>query len=80
MVMASIDSIKFNWQPNVAEGADERVFKPSYVVKEEAGLIIGSFTSKFADLPAFGIWENRTESDDELLKEIGSGWREFAAE
>ncbi len=32
---------------------------------------------RFADLPAFGIWADRTESDDELLEELGSGWRGF---
>ncbi|MFC2001396.1 hypothetical protein ACFLUZ_02700 [Chloroflexota bacterium] len=39
-----------------------------------------SFGSRFADLPAFGIWKDRTESDDELLEELGSGWRGFATE
>lgn len=80
MVMASIASIDFNWQPQVVEGDDPRVFTPKFVVREEAVLTVGFFRSKFADLPSAGIWENRTESDEELLEELGCGWRGFATE
>ena len=80
MVMASIDSIKFNWKPNIIKGDDVRVFAPNYIVREGAETTVQSFRSKFADLPSAGIWENRTESDEELLEEIGSGWRDFAAQ
>ena len=57
-----------------------RIFKQDYMVMEEAETSEQSLKSKFADLPAFGIWKDRTESDDELLEELGSGWRGFAAE
>jgi len=33
--------------------------------------------AKFADLPSSGIWADKTESDDELLEELGSGWRGY---
>ena len=52
-------------------------FISNYVLYGEAELEVRFFRSKFADLPAFGIWADRTESDDELLEELGSGWREF---
>lgn len=80
MVMASIASIDFNWQPKVVKGDDPRIFTPNYVVAEEAGTSVQSFKTKFADLPTFGMWADRTESDDELLEELGSGWRGFATE
>lgn len=80
MVMASVASKKFNWSPEVVKGDDLRVFVPDYVVKEEAVLSARFFRSKFADLPTFGMWADRTESDDELLEELGSGWRGFATE
>jgi hypothetical protein len=28
----------------------------------------------FTKIPAFGIWTDRPESDEELLKELGAGW------
>lgn len=80
MVMTLIASIDFNWQPNVVEGDDPRKFIPTYVVKEEAVPIVKFFRSKFADLPTFGMWADQTESDHELLEELGSGWRGFATE
>ncbi len=80
MVMASIASIEFNWRPNVTEADDPRLFAPNYTVTEEAGTSKGYLKSKFADLPSSGIWADRTESDDELLEELSSGWRGFAAE
>ncbi len=80
MVTASIASIDFNWQPDVVERDNPRVFVPKYIVAEEAETSVLSFKSKFADLPAFGLWADRTESDDELLEELGSGWRGFATE
>lgn len=70
----------FNWQPEVVAGDDARIFTPNYVVTEEAVPSVAFFRSKFADLPSSGIWEDRTESDDELLEELGSGWRGFATE
>lgn len=83
MVMAKISSIDFNWYsrvPQVMGGDDPRKFVPDYVVTEEADTTEESLKSKFADLPAFGLWKDRKESDDELLEELGSGWRGFAAE
>ena len=80
MVMATISSKDFNWCPEVMEGDDPKVFEPTYMILPAPKPEEGSFESRFADLPAFGIWKDRTESDEELLKEIGSGWRGFANE
>jgi len=80
MVMAEVASKKFNWRPEIMEGDDPRIFTPDYVVAEEAEATVASLKSSFADLPSSGIWEDRTESDDELLEELGSGWRGFATE
>ncbi len=80
MVMASFASIDFNWQPTVVEGDNPRIFTPNYVVTEEAVPSVKFFRSKFADLPAFGMWADRKESDDELLEQLGSGWQGFATE
>ena len=33
-----------------------------------------SRTVDFTKVPAFGIWSDRPESDEELLKELGTGW------
>ena len=80
MVRESIASKKFNWNPAVVEGDSQRIFTPNYVVREEAKTSVKSFKSKFADLPSSGIWADRTESDEELLEELGSGWQGFATE
>ncbi|MBL7119882.1 MAG: hypothetical protein ISS53_04295 [Dehalococcoidia bacterium] len=80
MVMELIASREYNWQPQVVEADDPQVFKPNYVVAEEAETCFVSFKTKFGDLPSSGIWADRTESDDELLEELGSGWRGFATE
>ena len=32
------------------------------------------FQASFANIPAFGIWSDRTESDEELLESLGSQW------
>lgn len=80
MVISEVASKKFNWQPKVVEGGDPRVFTPNYTVTEEAETSEGYLKSKFADLPSAGIWADRTESDDELLEELSSGWRGFATE
>ena len=80
MVMASIASIDFNWRPDVVEGDRPRVFTPSYVVKAEAVPTVEFLRSKFSDLPTFGMWADRKESDEELLEELGSGWRGFTTE
>lgn len=82
MVMGEIASKKFNWPrdiPMVIEG-DARIFMPDYNVSEEARPTVKWKNISFADLPSAGIWENRTESDDELLLEFGSRWRTFASE
>ena len=47
---------------------------------QEAETSVDSFKTKFVDLPAFGLWKDRKESVEELLEELGSGWRGFAAE
>ena len=83
MVMSTISSKDFNWYsqvPQVMEGDDPQVFEPTYRIlpapkPQECFLKI-----RFADLPSAGIWADRTESDDELLEELGSGWRGFANE
>ncbi|MCK4830613.1 hypothetical protein KA005_83645 [bacterium] len=80
MVIDAIASKKYNWKPDVIEGDNERIFAPNYSVTAEAVPVVESFRTKFADLPTFGIWADRKESDDELLKELGSGWRGFATE
>ena len=72
--------INFNWQPQKVVGDDPSVFTLRYVVVEEAETLILSLKSKFSDLPSAGIWENRIESDDELLEQLGKGWRGFASE
>ena len=53
---------------------------PDYIMAGEAIIRLVSFKSKFADLPTFGLWADRTQSDDELLEELGSGWRGFTTE
>ena len=83
MVMATICSIDFNWYskvPQVMEGDDPQVFEPTYRILPAPKPVVGFFKSRFADLPAFGIWEDRTESDDELLNALARGWRGFATE
>ena len=83
MVMAPIYSRGFDWYskvPQVMKGDDPRVFEPTYRIlplpePKECFLKI-----RFANLPSAGIWADRTESDDELLEELGSGWRGFANE
>jgi hypothetical protein len=78
MVIPEVASKKFNWRPEIMD--DPRIFTPEYIVMSEAETSEGAFKSKFADLPSSGIWADRTESDDELLEELGSGWRGFATE
>ena len=80
MVMSEVESKRFNLRPEVVEGDDPQIFIPDYTVTEEAETSEGYLKSKFADLPSSGIWADRTESDDELLEELGSGWRGFATE
>ena len=76
-----INDMNFNWRPRkVAKVDDPSLFAPRYEVVAEATSLIASLKTKFADLPTFGLWADRTESDDELLKELGSGWRGFANE
>lgn len=74
-LIASRDSTWNGWRPAVE---DARIFKQDYLVIEEAETIEESLKTKFADLPSAGIWADRTESDEELLEELGSGWRGFA--
>ena len=31
-------------------------------------------------LPGFGMWKDRTETDEDLLTELGGNWREFPIE
>jgi len=78
MVMATISSKDFNWLPEVVESDDPEVFKPTYMILATTKPEVGFSRSGFAKLPSAGIWADRTESDDELLKELGSGWRGFA--
>lgn len=80
MVIELIASRDFTWKGWRPEVDDARVFKQDYVVLEEAVTSEGYLKSKFADLPSSGIWADRTESDDELLEELGNGWRGFATE
>lgn len=85
MVMVSTELYlkKFNWPqsvPIIVKADDVRMFTRDYSMTGEAVPSVGFCRSKFADLPAFGIWADRKESDDELLEELGSGWRGFATE
>jgi hypothetical protein len=80
MVMATISSKDFNWRPEFVEVDDPKVFEPTYIILPAPKPEEGTFESRFAALPAFGIWKDRTESDEELLEELGSGWRRFATE
>jgi hypothetical protein len=80
MVMAKISSKDYSWYPEAVEGDDPKVFNPTYRIVPSPEPEVGFFRSRFADLPAFGIWKDRTETDEELLEELGSGWRGFAAE
>ena len=83
MVMATICSIYFDWYsqvPQVMKGDDPQVFEPTYRILPAPKPVVSSFKSRFADLPSAGIWADRTESDNELLEELGSGWRGFANE
>ena len=80
MVMATISSKDFNWYsrvPQVMGGDDPKVFKPSYFILAAPKPHEGSFESRFADLPAFGIWKEHAGSGDTLLEEFSNGWRGF---
>lgn len=82
MVMAEIASKRFNWPreiPMVVAG-DPGDFMPDCNIFSETETTVQSLRSKFADLPSAGIWENRAQSDEELLEELGSGWLGFATE
>ncbi len=78
MVMAKISSKDFNWRPELVEGEDPTIFDPTYIILPAPEPEVGFYRNKFADLPSAGIWAERTVSDDELLEELGSGWRGFA--
>ncbi|OGO30511.1 MAG: hypothetical protein A2Z29_11005 [Chloroflexi bacterium RBG_16_56_11] len=65
------------WRPKIGEA---QIFTQDYRVIEEAKTSEQSLKSKFSQLPAFGLWKDRKESDEELLEELGSGWRGFASE
>ena len=80
MVMATISSIDFNWRPEFVEVDNPRKVIPDYTVTEQAETSVDSIKTKFVDLPAFGLWKDHRESIDELLEELGSGWRGFAGE
>ena len=83
MVMATISSKDFNWYsrvPQVMEGDNPKDFDPTYIILPASEPEVGFCRSGFADLPSAGIWADRTESDDELLEQLGSGWRGFANE
>ena len=83
MVIAKIITEDTDWEPDynirpeVIEGDNPLEFIPRYIATEEAETSSKSLKSKFADLPSAGIWADRTESDDELLEQLGSGWRGF---
>jgi len=80
MVMATISSKDFNWRPEVVEGGSPEIFEPTYIIIPTPEPEVRFFRSRFADLPSAGIWADRAESDEELLEELGSGWRGFATE
>jgi len=80
MVIELIASRDFTWKGWRPEVDDARIFKQDCIVMDEAETSLESLKTKFADLPSAGIWADRTESDDELLEELGSGWRGFANE
>lgn len=78
MVRELIASRDFTWEGWRPVIDDARIFTQEYKVIEEADTSKQSLKTKFADLPSAGIWADRAESDDELLEELGSGWRGFA--
>ncbi len=80
MVMAQIASIEFNWKPDIVEGDDPEVFMPKYVIMAASKPTFGYLKTRFADLPSSGIWEDRIESNDELLEQLGGDWRGLAIE
>jgi len=80
MVTELIASRDFTWNGWRPEVDDARIFKENYTVIEEAETVKEFFKTQFADLPSAGIWADRTQSDEELLEELGSGWRGFAKE
>lgn len=79
MTTVLIASTDIKWKGKQPKVDDARIFTPRYVVTEEVTTSVEFLKSKFTDLPAFGIWQDRTESDEELLEELGSGWRGFTA-
>ncbi len=80
MVTELIASKEFNWKPDIIEAEDKSVFVPGYAVSTEAGFTPIVFNSKFADLPSCGMWEDRKESDDALLQQLGGDWSGFGSE
>ena len=84
MVMATISlkrlQLGLSSSSGYGMGEDPKVFEPAYIILPAPKAEEGSFESRFADLPSAGIWADRTESDDELLEELGSGWQGFATE
>ncbi len=38
------------------------------------------FISTPQQLPGFGMWKDRTQTDEDLLAELGGDWREFPIE
>jgi hypothetical protein len=78
--MATIYSKNFAWYPQIINGDDPQVFEPTYTILPPPKPMVGFFESRFADLPAFGIWKDREKNDNELLEELGSGWRGFSKE
>ncbi len=77
MVMATIASRDFDWRPDVVASDDPEAFNPEYTVEGAAITEIQSVKSSFADLPSAGIWQDRKESDEAMLEQIGGDWRGF---
>jgi len=48
-----------------------------YTIYNESNTTYGFARTAFADLPDFGIWADRPETDEELLEEMGRGWQGF---
>lgn len=70
-------SILFDWTPTILSVDDGRELLPNYRVAGEAGSTTLSVRPRAEDLPSFGMWADRTETDEELLEKLGGDWREF---
>lgn len=70
-------SILFDWTPTIFSADNGRDLLPNYRVTAEAGRTTLFVRPRFQDLPSFGMWADRTETDEELLERLRGDWREL---